>query len=61
VEDRPLRSPGRGKVRLEVLACGLCGTDTHIVEGEFVGADPGVVLGHEGCARVVEVSADVRT
>jgi L-iditol 2-dehydrogenase len=61
VENRPLRSPGRGEVRLEVLACGLCGTDTHIVQGEFVGADPGVVLGHEGCARVVEVGADVRS
>lgn len=61
LEERPTRSPDEGEVRLRVLACGLCGTDTHIVQGEFVGATPGVVLGHEACAEVVAVGPGVRT
>jgi threonine dehydrogenase-like Zn-dependent dehydrogenase len=46
------------EVRLRPLAVGVCGTDTHIVAGSFP-AEPGVVLGHEVCGRVVEVGAGV--
>lgn len=49
-------------VKLRVLACGICGTDLHIL------ADPpahpgtiGAILGHEFVAEVVEVGADVVT
>ena len=38
---------------LKVLACGVCGTDNHIFEGEMTkGVVPPVVLGHELAARV---------
>jgi threonine dehydrogenase-like Zn-dependent dehydrogenase len=46
------------EVRLRPLAVGVCGTDAHIVGGSFP-AEPGVVLGHEVCGRVVEVGAGV--
>ena len=49
--DRPLAPH---EVRLRPLAVGVCGTDAHIVGGSFP-AEPGVVLGHEVCGRVVEV------
>ena len=50
-----LNPPAEGEVSLRVLACGLCGTDSHIVKGEFVGAKSGVVLGNEACGEVVDV------
>lgn len=49
--ERPL---ARDQVRLRPLAVGVCGTDAHIVSGSFP-AEPGVVLGHEVCGRVMEV------
>lgn len=33
-------------ILVKVKACGLCGTDLHIHEGEFIARFP-VVLGHE--------------
>jgi len=38
--------PGPGQVVVEVTACGLCGTDLHILQGEFAPALP-VIPGHE--------------
>jgi propanol-preferring alcohol dehydrogenase len=39
--------PGRGDVRLQVLACGVCRTDLHIVDGELTQVSMPVVPGHE--------------
>ena len=38
--------PGPGQVVVEVTACGLCGTDLHILQGEFAPSLP-VIPGHE--------------
>ena len=43
--------PGEGEVALRVLACGVCHTDLHIVEGELATPLPRV-LGHQVVARV---------
>ena len=59
VEDREVPSPGPGELRVAVEASGLCGTDVHIVSGEYPLAQPGVTLGHEYAGRVVEVGPDV--
>ena len=61
IEERSKRPPAEGEASLRVLACGLCGNDSHIVKGEFVGAKSGVVLGHEACGRVVDVGPGVRS
>ena len=45
-------TPGAGEVVVEVAACGLCGTDLHILEGEFAPSLP-VVPGHEFAGTVV--------
>jgi 2-desacetyl-2-hydroxyethyl bacteriochlorophyllide A dehydrogenase len=39
-------APGPREVVVEVSACGLCGTDLHILEGEFAPSLP-VIPGHE--------------
>ena len=44
------------QVRMKMLACGVCGTDLHLLRqaGEF---SP---LGHEVCARVLETGSEAR-
>ena len=60
VREAPLPDPPAGHVLLRVLACGVCGTDHHIYEGELTdGVAPPVVLGHEIAARVEAVGAGV--
>jgi threonine dehydrogenase-like Zn-dependent dehydrogenase len=68
VVDRPEPTPGRGQVRLEVLRCGICGSDLHARHGiddwaelsERMGYDrfgrssEPVVFGHEFSGRVAE-------
>ncbi|MEU1628929.1 zinc-dependent alcohol dehydrogenase family protein [Streptomyces sp. NPDC020096] len=54
----PDPTPGPREVVVEVAACGLCGTDLHILQGEFAPTLP-VVPGHEFAGRVVAVGAQV--
>ena len=53
VVDRPLRSLGDREVLVRVEACGICGTDVHIVEGTSRSTPP-VVLGHEYAGRIAD-------
>jgi propanol-preferring alcohol dehydrogenase len=48
--DEPQAGPGQ--VALEVLACGVCRTDLHIVDGELTKPKLPLVLGHQIVARV---------
>jgi len=50
--------PGPREVVIEVAACGLCGTDLHIADGEFAPSLP-VVPGHEFAGVVAEVGSAV--
>ncbi|HZC25404.1 MAG TPA: zinc-dependent alcohol dehydrogenase family protein, partial [Actinopolymorphaceae bacterium] len=59
VESVPDPSPGPRDVVVRVAACGLCGTDLHILEGEFAPTLP-VVPGHEFAGEVVAVGSEVR-
>ena len=47
--------PSAGEVAVRVTAVGVCGTDIHIINGEFPLAQPPRVLGHE-IAGVVEAT-----
>jgi L-iditol 2-dehydrogenase len=57
VVQKDLRRLREGEVLVRVHACGICGTDLHIVEGTSRSTPP-VVLGHE-YAGVVEDAGDV--
>ncbi len=52
-------APGPREVVVAVSACGLCGTDLHILDGEFAPSLP-VIPGHEFAGVVAAVGADVR-
>ncbi|MGW7554456.1 zinc-dependent alcohol dehydrogenase family protein [Streptomyces rimosus] len=51
-------APGPGEVVVDVAGCGLCGTDLHILQGEFAPTLP-VVPGHEFAGTVVARGAGV--
>ncbi|MBF6364320.1 zinc-binding alcohol dehydrogenase family protein [Nocardia puris] len=48
---------GDGELLVRVLACGVCRTDLHVVEGDLAVHRPGVVPGHEIVGEVVEGAA----
>ncbi|WUD71452.1 zinc-dependent alcohol dehydrogenase family protein [Streptomyces sp. NBC_00510] len=51
-------APGPRDVVVAVAACGLCGTDLHILRGEFAPTLP-IVPGHEFAGEVVAVGSAV--
>jgi 2-desacetyl-2-hydroxyethyl bacteriochlorophyllide A dehydrogenase len=51
-------TPGPRDVVVQVAACGICGTDLHILDGEFAPSLP-IIPGHEFAGTVVDVGAQV--
>ena len=74
VVDQPDPDPAKGQVRLEVVRCGLCGSDLHARHGiddwaelseglgydRFGRSDQPVVFGHEFSGRVAEYGPGTR-
>ena len=72
--DRPEPDPGPGQVRIEVIRCGICGSDLHARHGidqwadlavrvgydRFGRSDQPVVFGHEFSGRVAEYGPKCR-
>lgn len=54
----PDPTPGPRQVVVQVAACGLCGTDLHIRQGEFAPSLP-LVPGHEFAGEVVGLGSEV--
>ena len=68
VVERSEPVPGRGQVRIEVLRCGICGSDLHARHGcdawadlaaragyhRFARSEEQIVFGHEFCGQVAE-------
>jgi len=52
--------PGPDEVVVAVGACGICGTDVHIAEGDFPLASYPVVPGHEFAGEVVAAGSEVK-
>jgi alcohol dehydrogenase, propanol-preferring len=46
---------GPGQVRVGMRACGICGSDVHIIEGSTVPHHLPIVLGHEAAGIVDEI------
>jgi len=56
--DVPRPQPRAGEVLLRVLACGVCRTDLHVVDGELREPKLPLVPGHEVIGEVVECGHD---
>ena len=51
--------PGSNEVVVKVDACGICGTDIHVLEGDFAPTRYPIVPGHEFCGEVVAIGSGV--
>lgn len=58
LERVPIPQPGSGQARIRVTGAGICGTDQHILDGDYHSRPP-VTLGHEVAGRVDAVGPDV--
>lgn len=61
VENSPIPKVGPEDILIQVKACGICGTDVHIYEGDKGAAEvtPPTILGHEFSGVIAEVGSDV--
>lgn len=59
VVDVPQPAPAPDEVVVKVGACGICGTDIHIIDGEFPPTEYPIVIGHEFGGEVMAVGAGV--
>lgn len=57
--DLPIPEPKPGELLLKVLACGICRTDLHVVDGELTEPRLPLVPGHQIVGLVEQVGAGV--
>ncbi|BGP13563.1 hypothetical protein JCM10213v2_001495 [Rhodosporidiobolus nylandii] len=57
-QEVELAEPEPNEVLVEVKACGVCATDTHVADGVFPSPFPNVA-GHEGAGKVLKVGSAV--
>jgi L-iditol 2-dehydrogenase len=58
IREAPEPVCGDRGVKIEIAACGICGTDIHVMKDEFP-VKPPVIIGHEFCGTVVETGKGV--
>jgi len=51
--------PGPGELRVRVLACGVCRTDLHVMDGELAEPVTPIIPGHEIVGRIDAMGDDV--
>src|SRR5690554_285168 len=59
LEEVPRPEPGPGELQLRVLACGVCRTDLHVVDGELPEPRLPLVPGHEVIGEVTALGEGV--
>jgi 2-desacetyl-2-hydroxyethyl bacteriochlorophyllide A dehydrogenase len=59
MSEVPDPTPSHGELIVKVGACGICGTDVHIADGEFPPTPYPIVPGHEFAGQVVALGEDV--
>lgn len=57
--DLPDPEPGPGEIRVRVLACGVCRTDLHVVDGDLPDPHLPIIPGHEIIGRIDRLGAGV--
>jgi propanol-preferring alcohol dehydrogenase len=52
-------APGAGRILVKVLACGVCRTDLHVVDGDLPESTLPIIPGHEIVGRVEKIGTGV--
>ena len=58
--ELPDPQPGPDEIRVAVLACGVCRTDLHVVDGELPNPQVPIIPGHEIVGRIDAVGKSVQ-
>jgi propanol-preferring alcohol dehydrogenase len=58
--ELPDRQPGPDEIRVRVLACGVCRTDLHVVDGELPNPTLPIIPGHEIVGRIDAMGTRVK-
>lgn len=58
LEEKPIPHAGPGEAVIEVRLTTICGTDLHIVRGEYP-VEPGLTIGHEAVGVIHELGSGV--
>src|ERR1043166_4148578 len=58
LEEKPIPTAGPGDAVVEVRLTTICGTDIHIIRGEYV-VKPGLTIGHEAVGVIHELGPGV--
>lgn len=61
LRERPTPEPGYKEILIKTAAVGICGTDTHVFDGEFEGTVFPLVPGHEATGTIVALGEDVNS
>ena len=56
----PIPSPGPRQVLVHVLACAVCRTDLHVVDGELPNPKLPLIPGHEIVGQILECGSEVK-
>ncbi len=56
----PVPALGPDEVLLQVVACGICGSDVHGYDGSSGRRIPPIIMGHEAAGRIAAVGSAVR-
>lgn len=59
IQELPLPAPGKDQVLVRVALCGICGTDLHVMSGEYSPVRYPVIVGHEFTGTIVAVGEGV--
>ena len=57
--ELPERDPGPHEIRVKVLACGVCRTDLHVVDGDLPDPTLPLIPGHEIVGRIDRIGSAV--
>jgi len=57
--ELPDRQPSGNQIRVKILACGVCRTDLHVVDGELPNPILPIIPGHEIIGRIDAIGPDV--
>ncbi len=61
LQDVEIPQPGPGEVLIKTIACGICRTDLHVVEGELNLKQLPIIPGHQVVGKVVKCGSEVNS
>jgi alcohol dehydrogenase, propanol-preferring len=61
LKELPIPEPGPEQVQVRVLACGVCHTDLHVIDGELPNPHLPLILGHQIVGVIEKLGSDVKS